>query len=77
LVKYLGKLEAAGTVGTPKIGGPLQLFDQNGNPFNSNDIKDKFMLVYFGFTHCPDICPEELDRMGKIIEIIGTCSRTF
>lgn len=64
-------------VGTPKIGGPLQLIDQNGNPFNSNDIKDKFMLVYFGFTHCPDICPEELDRMGKIIEIIGTCFRKF
>lgn len=67
----IGHQEAAGAVGTPKLGGPLQLTDQHGNPFDSTKLKDKFLLVYFGFTHCPDVCPEELDRMGVIMNIIG------
>lgn len=58
-------------VGTPKLGGPLQLTDHNGAPFDSSKLQNTFTLVYFGFTHCPDICPEELDKMTGIINIVG------
>ncbi|KAF4309331.1 putative copper chaperone sco1 [Botryosphaeria dothidea] len=55
-------------VGRPKVGGEFSLVDQNGNTFTSEDMKGKYALVYFGFTHCPDICPEELDKMAEMID---------
>ena len=44
------------------------MIDQNGKEFTSEDLKGRFSLVYFGFTHCPDICPEELDKMAEMID---------
>ena len=58
-------------VGKPKVGGPFKLLDQNGNAFTSEtDMKGKYALVYFGFSHCPDICPEELDKMAGMIDLV-------
>jgi protein SCO1 len=66
IILILGNLEKAGAVGTPMIGGPFNLIDSEGLPFSDKDLLGKYYLLYFGFTHCPDICPEEL---GKIAEI--------
>ncbi|KAL1648348.1 Cu-binding protein [Diplodia intermedia] len=55
-------------VGRPKVGGEFSLTDQYGNKFTNEDMKGKYALVYFGFTHCPDICPEELDKMAEMID---------
>lgn len=55
-------------VGRPLVGGPLNLIDHNGKPFTEANLKGKYSLVYFGFTHCPDICPEELDKMAGMID---------
>ncbi|KGO75446.1 Synthesis of cytochrome c oxidase, Sco1/Sco2 [Penicillium italicum] len=55
-------------VGKPKVGGPFVLTDLDGNEFTAEDLKGKYSFVYFGFTHCPDICPDELDKMAEIIE---------
>ncbi|KAL1954895.1 hypothetical protein VTO42DRAFT_484 [Malbranchea cinnamomea] len=55
-------------VGRPKVGGPFVLKDLNGNVFTEQNLKGKYSFVYFGFTHCPDICPEELDKMAEIID---------
>ncbi|RDW61299.1 thioredoxin-like protein [Coleophoma crateriformis] len=62
--------EATKGVGRPKVGGPFHLLDHNGNPFSDEDMKGRYSLVYFGFSHCPDICPEELDKMSQMIDLV-------
>jgi protein SCO1/2 len=58
-------------IGKPKLGGPWTLYDaKTGRPFSSDDLKGKFQLLYFGFTYCPDICPEELEKQKAVIEEI-------
>jgi len=56
--------------GKPKVGGPFSLTDLDGKTFTDADLIGKYSLVYFGFTHCPDICPDELDKMAKVIDIV-------
>jgi protein SCO1 len=53
------------------IGGPFQLVDQNGKPFGAQDMKGKPYLVFFGFTHCPDICPTTLFEMSQLMRKLG------
>jgi len=53
------------------IGGPFQLIDQNGQAVSEADFAGRFMLVYFGFTHCPDVCPTELQTMANAIDRLG------
>ncbi|KAJ4266508.1 Cu-binding protein [Fusarium torreyae] len=62
--------EAAKGVGRPKVGGTFELIDQDGKPFTNEMMKGKHSLVYFGFTRCPDICPEELDKMATMLDIV-------
>ncbi|KFA72178.1 hypothetical protein S40288_06035 [Stachybotrys chartarum IBT 40288] len=62
--------EANKGVGRPRVGGPFQLTDHNGQTFTNEMMKGKFSLIYFGFTRCPDICPEELDKMASIIDLV-------
>lgn len=50
------------------------LVNQDGHLKSSNDYKGKYMLIYFGFTYCPDICPSELVKLGDIVEILGEFS---
>ena len=57
--------------GKALIGGPFTLIDQNGNTVTAQDFRGRFMLVFFGFTHCPDICPAELQVMSQSLEALG------
>ncbi|KAK4453384.1 SCO1/SenC-domain-containing protein [Podospora aff. communis PSN243] len=57
-------------VGAPKVGGPFQLINQDGKTVTEQDLKGRYSLVYFGFTHCPDICPEELDKMARMFDVV-------
>ncbi|OMH81584.1 Protein SCO1, mitochondrial [Zancudomyces culisetae] len=59
-------------IGKPKIGGPFILVDHNNVPFTEQDLKGRYTLIYFGFCHCPDVCPEELDKIGDTLTILDT-----
>lgn len=50
------------------VGGPFKLIDYNGNEFTEKNLLGKFSLLYFGFTHCPDVCPAELDKLAMWID---------
>jgi protein SCO1/2 len=53
------------------IGGPFKLVDQNAKPITDQDLKGKPFLVFFGFTHCPDVCPTTLFEVSEIFRALG------
>jgi len=53
------------------VGGPFHLVDQNGKPVTDKDMKGRPFLVFFGFTHCPDICPTTLFDMSQVMRALG------
>jgi cytochrome oxidase Cu insertion factor (SCO1/SenC/PrrC family) len=53
------------------IGGPFALIDQNGMRRTNADFRGKLMLVYFGFTYCPDVCPTDLLQMALAMDQLG------
>lgn len=65
--------QAAGPMatGTALVGGPFTLTDQNGRKVSEKDFLGKPMLVIFGFTFCPDICPTELQVMTAALDAMG------
>jgi protein SCO1 len=75
LVLFLGAIFAVtGLSPNPHaaaIGGPFRLVDQNGKPFTNQDMKGKPYLVFFGYTHCPDICPTTLFEMSQLMRKLG------
>jgi cytochrome oxidase Cu insertion factor (SCO1/SenC/PrrC family) len=58
------------------IGGPFALIDHNGKPRTSEDFRGKLMLVYFGFTYCPDVCPTDLQNIGLALDQLGAAGET-
>ena len=56
---------------TASIGGPFRLVDQNDKPITEQDLKGKPFLVFFGFTHCPDVCPTTLFDVSEILRALG------
>jgi protein SCO1/2 len=62
---------AAGTLLASAIGGPFHLVDQNGKTVTDADLKGKWSLVYFGYTHCPDACPTALNDIALALDQLG------
>ena len=59
------------TSGKALIGGPFTLVDQSGKTVTDKDFRGRYMLVFFGFTHCPDVCPAELQVMADALGQLG------
>ncbi len=53
------------------VGGPFKLVDQNAKPITDQDLKGHPFLVFFGFTHCPDVCPTTLFEVSEILRAAG------
>jgi protein SCO1/2 len=62
---------AAGTLLASAIGGPFRLVDQNGKTVTDADLKGKWSLIYFGYTHCPDACPTTLNEIAIALDDLG------
>jgi protein SCO1/2 len=57
--------------GTALVGGPFSLVGADGKPVTDRDFRGRYMLIFFGFTHCPDICPAELQVIAQALEQLG------
>ena len=57
--------------GTALVGGPFSLVGADGKTVTDADFRGRYMLVFFGFTHCPDICPAELQVIAQALDKLG------
>jgi protein SCO1 len=60
-----------GVTAPAAIGGPFQLVDQSGATVTEKNLQGKPSIVFFGFTHCPDVCPTALFEMSEILRAMG------
>jgi cytochrome oxidase Cu insertion factor (SCO1/SenC/PrrC family) len=57
--------------GRGHVGGPFELIDQTGHKRTDRDFRGKLLIVYFGYTYCPDVCPTDLMQIGLAIDKLG------
>ncbi|HET7889441.1 MAG TPA: SCO family protein [Bradyrhizobium sp.] len=57
--------------GRGTVGGPFTLTDQNGQTRSDTDFRGKLMIVYFGYTFCPDVCPTDLMAITQALDALG------
>ena len=53
------------------VGGPFRLVDQTGASVTDETYRGKWLMMFFGFTHCPDIFPTTLNKIADVMELLG------
>lgn len=73
---FLGSDGRLGPIATGKalVGGPFELTNQDGKRVKSTDFAGKYMLMVFGYTYCPDICPSELQVVSAALDEMGSAA---
>lgn len=66
-----GRGPIPGAPASSGVGGAFRLVDQNGKVVTEQDMKGRPFLVFFGFTHCPDICPTTLFDVSEVLSKLG------
>jgi protein SCO1/2 len=59
------------------FGGPFELVDHRGTVRTERDFRGKYLLMYFGYTHCPSICPGNLQQIAVALELLGDQGRNI
>lgn len=73
--QYQKQLNRQKSVGKPDLGGPFTLQDVDGKTVSNTDLMGQWVLIYFGFTKCPDICPEEMAKVSEVLEGLDRSGR--
>ena len=55
----------------PKFGGPFKLMNQDGAPVTDVTFRGRYLLIYFGYTYCPDLCPTALQNIAETLDELG------
>lgn len=61
--------------GQASVGGPFTMLDHNGNTVTESSFGGRKLLIYFGFTFCPDICPTELQALTEMLDMLSAEER--
>ena len=56
--------------------GP-EIRTKDGEPFSTDDLLGKWSIIYFGFTRCPDVCPEQLEKLAYVVQSIESSEFSF
>jgi protein SCO1/2 len=67
----LPRQQSGGETALASIGGPFVLTDQDGHARSDKDFRGRFVLLYFGYTYCPDVCPTTLQDMANALAKLG------
>jgi cytochrome oxidase Cu insertion factor (SCO1/SenC/PrrC family) len=63
--------------GRAPVGGPFELIDQTGHRRTDADFRGKLVVLYFGYTYCPDVCPTELQAISLALDKLGAAADTI
>ena len=63
--------------GRGTVGGPFTLTDHTGKERTDADFRGKLLLVYFGYTYCPDVCPTDLLQIGLAVAKLGSAGASL
>lgn len=66
-----GTRTGSASVANVQLGGPFRLTDHTGRRVSDTDFHGRFMLIYFGYAYCPDVCPTELANIAAALDILG------
>jgi protein SCO1/2 len=67
----LWRLQAPPATDSGAVGGPFTLVDQDGRNVTDANFRGKWLLIYFGYTHCPDACPTALNDIAEALDRLG------